>query len=255
MKGRLLKKDLIPTYEELVDDIKSLLVENSVLAALYINCSKINKIEKLFGKKIYSDVLKQVKMRILDMRGEEIRHNDIIVSYTLEGDEFIVFLAKKREDRGFYPTDLESLCYRVTDHLNKSIFPITFPYLRGRPRIVIGHAVVLYNPLIREERLINKLIEDARLMSNYQEFKRLIRNKEKVQELIMKEEIRTVFQPIVSFKDKEIIGYEALSRGPEGTEYENPYLLLGKMKKEKISIINLIFRYENLFIKHKSCYW
>lgn len=225
MKERLLKKDLILTYEELIDDIKSLLIENSVLSALYINCSKINKIEKLFGKKIYSDVLKQVKMRILDMRGKEIRHDDIIVSNTLESDEFIIFLAKKREDRTFYPTDLESLSGRVMSYLNNSVFPVTFPYLRGRPRIVVGHAVILHNPLIREERLINKLIEDARLMSNYQEFKRLMRNKEKVQELIMKEDIRTIFQPIISFKDKEIIGYEALSRGPEGTEYENPYLL------------------------------
>lgn len=218
-------KDLIPTYHELIEDIKSLLVNNSVLGALHINCSSINRIEKTFGKKIYNEILTQVKNIILDMQGKEMRNNDIVATDTPESDEFLIFLNKKREDRTFCLTDLESLCERVTDRLNDSVFPITFPYLRARPRISVGYAVVLHNPLIKGERLINKLLDDAKLMSNYQEYKRLMRNKEKIQELIIKESIETVFQPIIRFEDNKIIGYEALSRGPEGTEYENPYLL------------------------------
>ena len=215
----------IPIYHELIDDIKSLLISNSVLAVLYINCSRINKIEKMFGKKLYNDIHMNIKNIILNMVGKEIRHNDIIALNTPESDEFMIFLGKKREDRIFYPTDLESLCDRVTDYLDNSIFPITFPYLRGKPRINVGYAIILHNPLIKSERLINKLIEDAKIMSNYQEYRRLMRNKEKIQELIMKGSINTVFQPIICFEDQKVIGYEALSRGPEGTEYENPYLL------------------------------
>jgi EAL domain-containing protein (putative c-di-GMP-specific phosphodiesterase class I) len=215
----------IPIYHELIEDIKSLLINNSVLAVLYINCSRVNKIEKMFGKKLYNDIHITIKNIILNMKGKEIRHNDIIASNTPESDEFLIFLGKKREDRIFYPTDLESLSGRVADYLDNSIFPVTFPYLRGRPRINVGYAVVLHNPLVKSERLINKLIEDAKIMSNYQEYRRLMRNKEKIQELIMKGSINTVFQPIVRFEDKKVIGYEALSRGPEGTEYENPYLL------------------------------
>lgn len=215
----------IPIYHELIEDIKSLLINNSVLAVLYINCSRVNKIEKMFGKKLYNDIRMNIKNIILNMMGKEIRHDDISASNTPESDEFLIFLGKKREDRIFYPTDLESLSGRVTDYLDNSIFPVTFPYLRGRPRINVGYAVVLHNPLIKSERLINKLIEDAKIMSNYQEYKRLMRNKEKIQELIMKESINTVFQPIVRFEDNKVIGYEALSRGPAGTEYENPYLL------------------------------
>ncbi len=215
----------IPIYHELIEDIKSLLINNSVLAVLYINCSRVNKIEKMFGKKLYNDIHITIKNIILNMKGKEIRHNDIIASNTPESDEFLIFLGKKREDRIFYPTDLESLSGRVADYLDNSIFPVTFPYLRGRPRINVGYAVVLHNPLVKSERLINKLIEDAKIMSSYQEYKRLMRNKEKIQELIMKGSINTVFQPIVRFEDNKVIGYEALSRGPVGTEYENPYLL------------------------------
>jgi EAL domain-containing protein (putative c-di-GMP-specific phosphodiesterase class I) len=62
-------------------------------------------------------------------------------------------------------------------------------------------------------------------MAEYQKLQRLMRNKEKLQELIIKESIRTVFQPIVHLEKNEIIGYEALSRGPVGTDYENPNIL------------------------------
>ncbi|MGD0887373.1 MAG: EAL domain-containing protein, partial [Thermodesulfovibrionales bacterium] len=214
----------IPTYQEAIDDINAVLVNNLSLSALYINCSAINKIERQFGKKVYLDVLKKVHEVIVNIKSIHIRQGDFIVS-TGSNDEFIIFLSKKREEKAFYPSDLESLCERLSLILNESIFSVTFPYLRARPKISVGYAVIIRNPLIRDERLINKLIDDAKLMANYQIFKGMMRNKEKLQELILKESIHTVFQPIVDLAHNEIIGYEALSRGPVGTEYEFPYLL------------------------------
>lgn len=43
--------------------------------------------------------------------------------------------------------------------------------------------------------------------------------------------INAVFQPIVSLADASIIGYEALSRGPRGTELERPDVLFEAAKK------------------------
>ena len=218
-------QNAIPVYQDAIDEISPLLVENLSLAALYINCSKINYLERHFGKKIYLDILRKIHNFLFDMKGKEIRQNDIIVSTEKGGVEFVVFLTKKREDRDFWATSLEDLCERITTLLNNRISPITSQYLRARPNIVVGYAVIIHNPLIRDERLINKLIDDAKLMSKYQEFRRRMKNKEKLQELILKERIKTVFQPIVDLTKNEIVGYEALSRGPKGTEYENPYIL------------------------------
>lgn len=50
----------------------------------------------------------------------------------------------------------------------------------------------------------------------------LIENTAFIQEIIDKNRISTVYQPIVSLSDGEIIGYEALSRGPEGSGLERP---------------------------------
>lgn len=41
-------------------------------------------------------------------------------------------------------------------------------------------------------------------------------------EILHKEEIKTVFQPIISLKNGELLGYECLSRGPQESYFENP---------------------------------
>jgi diguanylate cyclase (GGDEF) domain len=45
---------------------------------------------------------------------------------------------------------------------------------------------------------------------------------EKLKQIISGEQIRPMFQPIVSLRDGCVLGYEALSRGPQGTEFESP---------------------------------
>lgn len=44
-------------------------------------------------------------------------------------------------------------------------------------------------------------------------------------EILENGSIKTMFQPIVSLKDGEILGFEALSRGPRGSSLENPSVL------------------------------
>jgi len=43
-----------------------------------------------------------------------------------------------------------------------------------------------------------------------------------IQDIIDKQDIRTLFQPIVNVVTGDIVGYEALSRGPQGSRYERP---------------------------------
>lgn len=225
MESSSKKQFPIPTLQDSFDEISSLLVRNLSLSALYINCSNLSRIERQFGRKIYSDIMNNINALFLGMKGKNIRNNDIIVCNNQCSDEFVIFLSEKRIEKEFLSSDLESLCEKITETVNKGIFPITFPYLRARPKISVGYAVIIHNPLVSDGRLINKLIDDAKLMSTHQEFRKMMRNKEKLQELILKESISTVFHPIVDLVNNTIMGYEALSRGPKGTEYENPYVL------------------------------
>lgn len=87
-----------------------------------------------------------------------------------------------------------------------------------------------------------------KLQSELQELKDIIKNKK----------IRTMFQPIISLKNGEILGYEALSRGPEGSLLVNPQTLFAIAKEndllfelEKICRENALYEAQKLDKKYK----
>jgi EAL domain-containing protein (putative c-di-GMP-specific phosphodiesterase class I) len=212
----------LPAYQEDLERIKSMLKTVGSLAVLFVDAGWLSRIEQQFGRKIYGQVLESLIGLLLAMRGKEIRGEDLVSVYGIEGEQFLIFLSRKREDRGFYSSDLESLAQRVSAHLNRELLKTVHLLIMVRPKITVGHAIALYNPLIQEERQIYKLLEDAKQMARYQRFRHEMKNKEKIQELILKESITTHFQPIVSIEDFNVLGFETLSRGPAGTEYEAP---------------------------------
>lgn len=71
-------------------------------------------------------------------------------------------------------------------------------------------------------------------------------------QLIENEDIRTVFQPIISLRDSSILGYEALSRGPSGSVIERPELLFDLAEKNnKLWELELICRSKALESTHR----
>ncbi|MCG8641137.1 MAG: EAL domain-containing protein, partial [Desulfobacterales bacterium] len=62
-----------------------------------------------------------------------------------------------------------------------------------------------------------------------------------LKQIIREKCIRTHFQPIISLKTGEILGYEALSRGPEKSYYESPNQLFSDAKE-----FDMLFELEKL---------
>lgn len=61
---------------------------------------------------------------------------------------------------------------------------------------------------------------------------------QELKEIIDKKNVRTVFQPIISMKTGEILGYEALSRGPKGSPLESPLELFAAAEKYLICFLH-----------------
>lgn len=67
--------------------------------------------------------------------------------------------------------------------------------------------------------------------------------KKELERILKNKEITTLFQPVVSLKTGEIIGYEALSRGPENSELYSPIeLLLAAEKYNRLWELEMLFR-------------
>ncbi len=61
----------------------------------------------------------------------------------------------------------------------------------------------------------------------------LLAYKEQLMNILEQASITSVFQPIVSLRDGAVLGYEALSRGPKGTEMESPAMLFAVAEANK----------------------
>lgn len=67
---------------------------------------------------------------------------------------------------------------------------------------------------------------------------------ENVYDIIKKENVVSLYQPIISLHNGEIIGYEALSRGPKNSPYHSPLAMIQEAESE-----DLIWELEMLFRK------
>ena len=215
----------VPCYRERLDEIHSRLEQNRSLALLYVDATNLAAVEHDYGAAIYDQVRAILTNLVLDMRGVETRQDDLVTVSESYGDTFLVFLSKKREERPFGHGDLEAMADRVHEYLTKRLSRMTSSYLRRRLMLGIGYGLVLHNPLINPDRLVLQLIDDAKRMSQIQEYRLACKSKEVLQEIILKEDVRTLFQPVLNLETRETLGFEALSRGPQGTEFESPYML------------------------------
>lgn len=76
---------------------------------------------------------------------------------------------------------------------------------------------------------------------------------QELHEVISCGQISSVFQPIVSLRDGSVLGFEALSRGPQGSELENPEALFRMAEKcEKLWDLEKLCRTKALFALQMS---
>ena len=86
----------------------------------------------------------------------------------------------------------------------------------------MGNAILNYDKNVRLERQLYTALQEALADSASERDKDAKRRLEQLKKIIEEQEIYTLFHPIVKLPEYEIIGYEALSRGPGQGEFERP---------------------------------
>jgi len=217
---------IIP-YRERLDEIRRGLISNGSLALLLIDVSELAQVEHDYGSSAFDKVLTTASELVLELQGTEVRQHDILTLSDRGGDAFLLFLAPKRGERdgSTRVADLKSAATRVENHLNRRLARLASPYLRGRRRVTVGFSLVFYNPLIMPERLVARLVEESWESVRIQRMQLQFQNRTRLQEAMLGEQVTTRFQAVVDLQSQGLLGYEALSRGPAGTDYHAPLSL------------------------------
>ncbi len=217
----MIDADGVP-YRERLDEILPLLVRHGSMALLLIDLSQLSQVEHDYGSKAYEKALHAATQLFRDLRGGEVRASDMLASSDKGGDAFLVFLSPKRTGGPARIAELEAMAARIENYFNQRLSKLASPYVRQDLKVPVGYSLVLHNPLVMPERLVTRLVNEAWECVRYQQLQRAFKSRTQILEIILNDNLKTLFQPIFRMDTKEVMGYEALSRGPEGTEFHSP---------------------------------
>jgi EAL domain-containing protein (putative c-di-GMP-specific phosphodiesterase class I) len=226
----------IPTYHERLGQLIGQLRDQGHLGLILIDASELAQVEHDYGSKAYHQVLSMVSGLVGELQGKEVRAADMLALNDRGGNAFLLFLSPKRAEHERNPriADLEAICQRVSDQLNRKLLDLTSPYLRGKRKVLVGYAVVFHNPLITAERVVSRVVDEAwesvRIQRMQADFQTLCR----LQDVILGDQISSVFQPIVDLQAGATHGLEALSRGPRDSQQHSPVNLFEAAKATEL---------------------
>lgn len=216
---------VLPTFREVLDAAGAILEREGALAALLVDLTPLARIERSFGGSVMRGLRQQIDAAFEEVR-DWIGGPHLLTRDEHEGLRLIVMLSPRRPaDGAFDPADLRLLAERVEEFVTPRVGRLVQPYLRHRPRARVGYGVVLHSPLESVERLVLRLIEDATASAELRSRLRERGERDELIEIVYNRRVWTAFQSIVEIATGRVVGYEGLSRGPRGSELENPGML------------------------------
>ena len=218
------REELQP-YRERVEELRQVLVEQGSLGLLLIDTSPLAQIEHQYGTSAFEKVMDMARDLVAELRGQEVRQDDVLCLNDRGGEAFLVFFSPKRREGPLRIADLKSAAERVEGHLNRKLVRLASPYLGTLRRVTVGFALAFYNPLVMPERLVSRLVEEAWSCVHVQRAQHELQNRCDLQDVLLSDTLSTVFQPIFALRSRAVLGYEALTRGPAGSVYQMPMRL------------------------------
>lgn len=212
----------LPTTPLVFPRISALLEDRGEVSMLCVNVARYSRIEEIFGWKAFDNVMCEVAVVLDEIAGEELRDADVIAELMISGNAFVIVLSPPRIMACMDPEARNELARRVEAAIGAKIQERMEPALYKKFGCYVGAATVCRDENVRVERLIYDGLEKALADSYSREAADGELRIERLRAIIEREDVRTLMHPVFELATMEVIGYEALSRGPEGSEFERP---------------------------------
>jgi EAL domain-containing protein (putative c-di-GMP-specific phosphodiesterase class I)/GGDEF domain-containing protein len=251
------KNTSLPTLPIVLDDARKMLEEHGTIGLLLIDFGKQKNFETTYGWQTYDEVLRDVAHILEESRDELLNERDFIAISHIRGDEFILFLNPPAE-RPWSDSALEIVSERMRNAIRRKLERFSNQRWHSNLMVHTGYACVLRDPTIRIERSIQHALKKARDVSGQEIENEMIRQHISLQKIISQNSILIYFQPIVYLENLRVLGYEALSRGPEDSGFEGTELLFAfaestnmLLELERLCRKNALRAAQSMNITHK----
>jgi len=229
--------DPILPYHDRLSELDKELNENGCLGLLVLDASPLAAIEDQYGIEAYEEVRGRVFKILEEQRGKDYRAGDVLALDRPRGLRFVFFLERKRRRNvPFSVSDLRAARGRLVGSLLPNLSRAAFPYLKVSPRLDVGYAVAIHNPLLHPGRLLERAVAEAGEQAAHQRRNDELLVLERLQDILLREKVVTAYQPILRMKEGTVMGFEALSRGPRGSGLEAADALFGAATSHRLLV-------------------
>jgi len=211
----------VATLAVVVDELKKL-VEKGEMLQVY--CLEIEPLFRL-GEREYWDTFDKLRrefVRGINVMVAPILGNEVVIATSHSGaNDFYCFARESSvatNDLTRVARDLERVARAALKTINVD------PAFIDEVTIFAGGAMTQPQPLFAP-RILYNAVREAQDLAERRETRYYHGMRERLMRAVRERTITTLFQPVVDLRTQAIIGYEALSRGPEGTDIENPEVI------------------------------
>lgn len=218
-----------PAYAACFDQIKQM-AQDHLLGVVYIQVSDMEQVESVFGFERYKTLLKKAAAQVREMNTAEFAGALLLTQRGIYDNQFCVFVPYSLVARSTL-SSLEKIAKRLYVALEGELKVEGLPGLS----VHIGYSILHYNPFLRFERQVHRAVEETAALARNQEETESVLHELELRQILSRKNISTLFHPIVDLRDFEVIGYEALTRGPAGTIYESPETLFACARHSRLT--------------------
>jgi EAL domain-containing protein (putative c-di-GMP-specific phosphodiesterase class I) len=165
----------------------------------------------------------------------------ILVSGEIGWPELALFVFRGPDQTRLYQGELPELAEAIARAIQQQAHRVAYPWVRTARNIGVGWAMAFHNPYFSVEKQLRRVLdearEDARLASRLAARGR----RKRFVSLLLAGNVYSVYEPIVDATTYTVFGYEALVRGPDGSDFHSPAVLFETAGEE-----NLIFELDCL---------
>lgn len=230
----------LPSLQPLLPHVSDMLSRRGRLGLLTLSIAQFSKLEDVYGWEAFDQIVRGVASCLKAIKAEALRTDDAVAELMVNGYVFVLLLSPPRRKRAVAPRDLLHVKERLSKNLDAYLAKVLSPDLRQRFTYVIGTALIRNDPALRVERMVYRAIDQALADATSDEEKLRDGRAQQLLQILERRRITTLYQPILNLRSRDILGYEALSRGPPG-DFHAPDVLFGVAYET-----DLIWRLERL---------
>jgi EAL domain-containing protein (putative c-di-GMP-specific phosphodiesterase class I) len=221
-------------FGECTQRIAEQFADSGAVGIVLVDASPLEAIERRYGGEAHERALTALGGLVTELVGDRLTVEDLVVSGESGRHEIFILLFRDQGEVGFYKNEIPTLSRVLSAGLAKRGHRVAYPYARSLDTMLVGNGAALRNPTMRAASQVRHAIEEAREHVDLTARIESRQRRKSLFELVIEGRVRSVYEPIVDVETRTVFGYEALARGPEGTELHSPARLFAMATEQDL---------------------